>query len=33
MNYVYYGFGLKINSNIQWIGLSEVNSSFEIDYD
>ena len=31
MNFVYYGFGLKINSNIQLIGLSEVNASFDID--
>ncbi len=31
MNYVQYGFGLKINSNIQLSGLSEVKDSFEFE--
>lgn len=31
MNFVYYGYGLKINSNVQLIGLSKVNLSFGID--
>ena len=29
MNYIYYGFGLKLNSNIQLMGLSENKNDVE----